>query len=215
MAHQVVENLSGEKDVYTTCGQNALCSRVRQEISSLAPCTHKEADTRILLHAVDSANKGYRRIILHTVDTDVLVLAVSTVVSLEDTEIWVAFGTGKHLRYIPAHDIAKVLEYEKALYLPMPHAFTGCDSVSSFAGRGEKIAFDIWTSFNEVTPVFSTLLMDPSELNNDCMCVLEAFVVLKYDRSCTETTVNLARKHIFTTKGRSVDNLSPTRAALL
>ena len=49
LAHQVVENLSGEKDVYTTCGQNVLCSQVCQDISSLEPCTHEEADTRMLL----------------------------------------------------------------------------------------------------------------------------------------------------------------------
>ncbi|GFO04549.1 hypothetical protein PoB_003105400 [Plakobranchus ocellatus] len=84
----------------------------------------------MLLHALDSANKGHRRIMLRTVDTDVLVLAVSTAVCLADTEIWVAFGTGKHLRYIPAHDIAKELGYEKARALPMYHAFTGCDTVS-------------------------------------------------------------------------------------
>ena len=89
----LVENLSGEKNVYTTCGQDVLCCRVRQDILSLAPCTHEEADTRMLLHAVDSASRGYPRIILRTVDTDVLVLAVSTAVILEDTEIWVAFGT--------------------------------------------------------------------------------------------------------------------------
>ena len=97
----------------------------------------------------------------------------------------------------------------------MFHAFTGCDTVSSFAGRGKKTAFDIWKSFNEVTPVFSTLLMDPSKLNDDYMFVLEAFVVLLYDRSYTETTVNLVMKHIFTTKGRSMGKLPPTRAALL
>ena len=133
----------------------------------------------MLFHAVGSADRGYRKIILLIVDTDVLVLAVSTVMSLEDTEIWVAFGTGKHLRYIPAHDIAKELGYEKALSLPMFHAFTGCDTVSSFAGRGKKTAFDIWKSFNEVTPVFSTLLTDPSELNDDCMSVMEAFVYFR------------------------------------
>ena len=212
---QVVENISGEKDVYTTCGQNVLCTRVHQDVSSLAPCTHEEADTRMLLHAVDAANKGYRRIILRTVDTDVLVLAVSTVVQLEDTEIWVAFGTGKHLRYIPVHDVAQQLGNEKARALPMFHAFTGCDSVSSFAGRGKKTAFETWKAFSAVTPVFSALFTDPTTFNDEHMSVLETYVVLMYDRTCTETTVDSARKHIFTTKARSIDAIPPTGAALL
>ena len=44
---------------------------------------------------------------IRTVDTDVLVLAISIVARFENTEIWITFGTGKHLRYIPAHKIAK------------------------------------------------------------------------------------------------------------
>ena len=43
LAHQSVENISGDKEVYTTFGQNVLCSRIHQDISSLAPCTHEEA----------------------------------------------------------------------------------------------------------------------------------------------------------------------------
>ncbi|GFO12306.1 hypothetical protein PoB_003881100 [Plakobranchus ocellatus] len=149
----------------------------------------------MLLHALDSANKGHRRIMLRTVDTDVLVLAVSTAVCLADTEIWVAFGTGKYLRYIPAHDIAKELRYEKAL--PMFHAFTGCDTVSSFAGRGKKTAFDIWKSFDEVTPVFSSLLTDPSTFNDDCMSVLGWRHMLYF---CTTAH---ARKQPLTQPGRT------------
>ncbi|GFN95538.1 hypothetical protein PoB_002204400 [Plakobranchus ocellatus] len=84
----------------------------------------------------------------------------------------------------------------------MFHAFTGCDTVSSFAGRGKKTAFHIWKSFDEVTPVFSSLF-------------LEAYVVLLYDCTCTETTVDSARKNIFTTKNRSMDNIPPRKAALL
>ena len=58
-------------------------------------------------------------------------------------------------------------------------------------------------------------MTDPSTFNNDCMSVLETYVVLLYDRTCTETTVNSARKHIFTTKVRSIDSIPPTGAALL
>ena len=84
---------------------------------------------------------------IRTVDTDVLVLAISIVARLENTEIWITFGTGKHLRYIPAHEIAKELGSEKSKALPMFHAFTGCDTVSSFAGKGKKTAFDTWKIF--------------------------------------------------------------------
>ncbi|KAK4312713.1 hypothetical protein Pmani_015882 [Petrolisthes manimaculis] len=51
--------------------------------------------------------------------TDVVVLAVSTVVLLENIQLWIAFGTGKHLGYIPADEIATSLGAEKARALPM------------------------------------------------------------------------------------------------
>ena len=135
LAHRVAENLSGEKDVYT----RPECAVLSSSPGHLISNTMHTLGGRHQNAPVDSANKGYRRIILLTLDTDILVLAVSTVVSLEDTEIWVAFGTGKHLRYIPAHGIAKELGYEKALSLPLFHAFTGCDTVSSFAGREKRL----------------------------------------------------------------------------
>ncbi|KAK4301549.1 hypothetical protein Pmani_026327 [Petrolisthes manimaculis] len=95
---------------------------------------------------------------LRTVDTDVVVLAVSTVVLLENTQLWIVFGTGKHLRYIPAHQIATSLSAEKAHVLPMFHAFTGCDTASSFAGNGKKNNFDSWKSFDAVTEAFARLV---------------------------------------------------------
>jgi hypothetical protein len=215
LAHQVVENLSTEKEVISTCGENVLCSRVHQDVSSLAPCTHEEANTRMFLHVMDAAEKGYRRLMLRTVDMDVVIMAVSTVVQLENTQLWIAFGTGKHLRYIPAHQIATSLGAEKARVLPMFHAFTGCDTVSSFAGRGKTTAFDTWKSFNAVTAVFSKLVAKPASFNDDCMSVLEWYVVLLYDRTSFEATADSARRHLFTTKARSIDAIPPTSAALL
>ena len=137
---------------------------------------------------------------LRTVESDVLVLAVSSVVLLENTELWVAFITGKYLRYIPAHDIATTLGREKARALPMFHPFTGCNTVSSFAGRVKKTAFDIWKSVNEVTAVLCTLSTNSWSFNDDFMCILETYVVLLYNRTCTETTVDSARKHILCSK---------------
>ena len=169
LAHEVVENLSTEKEVFSTCGKHVLCSRVHQDVSAMAPCSHEKADTRMFIarqgcgrkrsSADHAANSGYRRCrpgCLH-------------IVSMENTQLWIAFGTGKHLRYIPSHEIATSLGAEKAQALPMFHAFTGCDTVSSFAGKGKKTAFDTWRSFNAATEVFARLVTRPTSLDNICM----------------------------------------------
>ena len=46
---------------------------------------------------------------VRTVDTDVLVLAVTASQRLDITELWVTFGTGKSFRYLAAHEMAKAL----------------------------------------------------------------------------------------------------------
>ena len=38
------------------------------------PCSHEEADTRLLLHMSDAVQKGYKKVTIRTVDTDVAVL---------------------------------------------------------------------------------------------------------------------------------------------
>ena len=44
-----VAGIDTTKQVLTTLQVNDLCTN-RQDVSSLAPCTHEEADTRMLLH---------------------------------------------------------------------------------------------------------------------------------------------------------------------
>jgi len=56
----------------------------------------------------------------------------------DEDELWVAFGTGKAFRYLPAHEISASLGPEKARALLMFHALTGCDTVSAFVGHGKK-----------------------------------------------------------------------------
>ena len=50
--------------------------------------------------------------IIRIADTDVVVLAISVVEEIKVEELWVAFGTGKHFRYIAAHAIASSLGAE-------------------------------------------------------------------------------------------------------
>lgn len=96
------------------------------------------------LHIADAVREGYQKIVLETVDTDVLVLSVDAMSRLHLEHLWAAFGTGHYFRYIPVHEIAASDGPESALALPMFHAYTGCDIVSSFATRGKKLE---WLEF--------------------------------------------------------------------
>ena len=76
-----------------------------------------------------------------------------------------------------------------------PHS-VGCDTVSSFAGRGKKMVWEIWKTFNEVTSALCTLASTPSSVD-DQLKLLERFVILLYGRTRTEENVNDARKQMF------------------
>ena len=123
--------------------------------NELRPCNHEEADTRILLHVKHAADSGHRKIAIRTVDTDVLVLAVSFFHQLNIDELWVEFGVGRNKRWLPAHEYATSLGRSVCGGLRFWFAFTGCDTVSAFCGKGKKSCWNIWKSFPEVTETFS------------------------------------------------------------
>ena len=124
-----IKNIDSEKQLITIHHAEVLCNQSRH-ISGLAPCTHEEADTCILLHLQDAVKEGHTMASLCTVDTDVLVLAVTAAKCLRTTELWVTFGTRRGLRHLAAHEMAKAFGPERCIALPMFHAFTGCDTVS-------------------------------------------------------------------------------------
>ena len=118
-----------DKELYTISGESVLSSTNRINLINLAPCTHEEADTRVMVHVLDASCCGHLRIIIRTSDTDVVVLAVSIVSRIPAEELWVAYGTGKHLQNIAVHTIAAALGRERAFVLPMFHALSGCDTL--------------------------------------------------------------------------------------
>ena len=103
-------------------------------------------------------------------DTDVIVLAVSNYHQMPLlSELWIAFGVGKHFRYVPAHSIAIQLGPRSSEALPVFHAFSGCDTVSFFAGDGKKKCWETWRSYPEATDAFLSLAKGPGILDKMCM----------------------------------------------
>ena len=49
---------------------------------------------------------GHSKVDMLTVDTNVVVLAISQMHNLQLLELWLEFGVGKHYRVIPVHSIS-------------------------------------------------------------------------------------------------------------
>ena len=97
------------KEIYTTYGESVLSATKRADLGVLAPCTHEEADTRLMVHALDATSRGHRRIRIRSNDTDVVVLAISVASILQADEVWVTHGSGKNVQNIPTHAVATSL----------------------------------------------------------------------------------------------------------
>lgn len=182
------------------------------DLRSLEPCNHEEADTRLLVHVLDACSSGHRQILIKTNDADVMVLAVSVAENLPADEIWISYDTGKYLRRLAAHEITKKIGQQKAKSLPLFHAITGCDSdtVSFFGGKGKKTAWDVWYVYPALTNVLCRLMLMAEKVEDNCMAVVETFVVLLYDRTSAIVEVNQARKDPFSKKARNLENIPPT-----
>lgn len=90
------------------------------------------------------------------------------------------------------------------------HAFTGCDVVSAFRGKGKKSAWQIWG----VSHVFSKLSQYLPVVDDEDLKSLEKFVVMMYDRSSTAEGIDDARLDMFARKQRPYEAIPPTQSAL-
>ena len=182
--------------------------------SSLSYCTHEEADTRMLLHALSSSNEGHKKILIRSSDTDVLVLAVSLFQKLSLEELWIASGTGKHFKYLPVHEISASLGPVKSKGLLFFHAFTGCDTTSSFLHIGKRTA---WTTAALDETIWDTLALlseEPTTISDEAFRNLERFVILMDDKHSSKYDVDAARRRMVAL-GRSIERIPPTKGALL
>ena len=60
-------------------------------------------------------------------------ISLAPVDSMGLKNLWICYGKGKNIRYLPIHSIASCLGSSKSLALPMFHAMAGCDTVLYFA----------------------------------------------------------------------------------
>ena len=76
LAQQVPAKVIQDKELLTTYNEDVI-SALPFDKEGLSPCSHKEADTRMLLHAAHASRQGHSKIMIRTVDSDIVVLAIA------------------------------------------------------------------------------------------------------------------------------------------
>ncbi len=169
---------------------------------------HEEADTRILLQAADAASCGVRRLVIHCRDTDVLLLLIVFAEHLSQ-EIWMKAGTSKNPRYIKVHSIAINEDLKKNLLAL--HSLSGCDTTSQFAGIAKTTAWNVYKDNHELL----CGLGEETHFTDEVMASVEAFVCKLYDPFTASTSIEDVRCMKFRIMKGNIDNLPPTRGALV
>lgn len=82
-------------------------------------------------------------------------------------------------KYILTNVFLHITGPERAQVLPIFHALTGCDTVSSFNGRCKKSAFDAWNAYLEATCGFKALLNGKLA---EADTFIQKFIITMYDR---------------------------------
>ena len=207
--------VTGGKAVIFTYDDSVRVAVGSLDVSAIQCCNHEEADTRIILHCYHAGLSGCKNVCIRTVDTDVVILAISFFAHLSLSELWIHFGVGRNARYLAVHEISASLGPSKCSVLPVFHALTGCDTTSAFYGKGKKTAWLTWEAYPDLSQALHTLATVTEEVDAETLSVLERFVILLYDRTSYCLTLDQARKHMFTKKSKTLETIPPTSNAFL
>ena len=94
--------------------------------------SQEEADTRMFLHARHAASNGAQTVLIRSPDTDVVVIGLWAA-SHSPCQLVMETGSGLNRKVFSLTSTAQSLGSAMCNALPGFHAFTGCDTTSSFA----------------------------------------------------------------------------------
>ena len=166
LAHFLSEELCSqapnEKEIVVAGG-----FRDEREVRSSKPTTditqlraiHEEAETRLVLHAL---NCDFDVVVVASKDTDVLVMLLTHFPNMQCEYLWMRSSTAKQRKYIPIRETYNNLPTGAAESLVALHTLTGCDTTSFFVNIGKRTA---WKIFKESHHLLSDLGV--GDLSND------------------------------------------------
>ena len=196
--------LAGKK-LYTTAGEECYeISRSDVSVCEELGSTQEEADTRLLLHAHHAARTGFDHVVISADDTDVFVLCLAFKNFIQSA-LYLKRGTQARTRYI---DITHVVQHHGSALcrsLPGLHAFTGCDSVSAFSGKGKLSALKLTKQHRQYMEIFQELGTE-WEVSDELFAGLQDFTCLMYSTKPETSDVDELRYRLFCAKKGNLES---------
>ncbi|KAK3910018.1 Homeobox protein SMOX-5 [Frankliniella fusca] len=150
---------------------------------------------------------------IRTVDTDVVVIALSSIHRLPlINELWIHLKAGKKHTFLPVYEMAATLGPAKSLAMIGLHAFTGNDNVSSFYKIGKSTAL---ISLERITGSVDAFIALCNGKVEEARVSLVNFVIDLYSRTKTYQTLTECRKELFSAFDRPIECIPPTEDSLM
>ena len=133
----------GHKELFATT--EALFYYITGQGSEEVPllhCKQEEAYGRLLLHALHAGDNRFSAVMICSEDTDIFVMSLG----YQDEIVvppFVQFGFRNLQKLIDVSKVANTAGPDVCRNLIGMHAFTGCDSVCAFAGKGKAQALKL------------------------------------------------------------------------
>lgn len=177
----------------------------RCEIVPELECNHEEADTRMILHARHAGGTC----VIHSDDTDVFVLLIAH--SRHLGKCYIKKGRGAKTRIIELSIVVNNLEkqldqgidkYSFLKALIGVHAITGCDTISSFSGKGKWKAVQLLQRNERYVRAMASI-GEEWAVAEETFNGTEALVCQLYGKKCQ--SVNVLRYEIHCARGGKVE----------
>ncbi|KAL8610714.1 hypothetical protein ACOMHN_016697 [Nucella lapillus] len=193
-----------KKVMYVTCED--VCFRITglrcREVLELQ-CFQEEADGRLLLHAMHTTEEGFKATVISSDDTDIFVLNLAFAETIR-TRLFQKTGTRTRTHLLDINKIAASLGPDVCKALIGMHAYTGCDIVSAFAGKGKLNALKILKGDEDVKQAFLEL-GESWELTSELFQHLERFTCIWYSKQ-GPSDVNVLRYHMYCAKDGEIES---------
>ena len=170
----------------------------------------EEADLRFPIHVLDTVRAGYKRCVVMSNDTDVIVtLLFHFRVFIQEglDQLWVKAGLGSSTRFIPLHILHQKLGPNLINVLPALHSLTGSDITSKVGTKKGALKAD---PTKYLQSFGATERLDDSVAKE-----AEQYLVKMIDSRCKGKDFNQLRTYLFHhSKSASLQNLPPTSQGL-